>query len=107
VAGVREALRLLPPLGSEDRPRRWQGLVVGASLHLLFGLVEFVPSITGYEPRVVEFLDSDRGEESEAHLSLVAGGDEAGLVGVDDGLDAIAEAELAEQVGDVGLDGGF
>jgi hypothetical protein len=33
--------------------------------------------------------------------SLIAGGDESGLVGEDHGLDAVAQAELAEQVGNV------
>ena len=32
---------------------------------------------------------------------LIAGGHESGLVGEDHGLDAVAQAELAEQVGDV------
>src|SRR4051794_4631499 len=36
-----------------------------------------------------------------------AGFYEAGLVGVDDGLGSVAEVELGEEVGDVGLDGRF
>jgi hypothetical protein len=32
--------------------------------------------------------------------------DESVFVGVDDGLDAVAEAEFGEDVGDVGFDGG-
>ena len=40
-------------------------------------------------------------------LGSTAGLDEAGFVGEDDGLDAVAESELGEQVGDVGLDRGF
>ena len=39
--------------------------------------------------------------------SAVAGGDQAGFVGVDHSLDAVAESEFAEQIGHVGLDGGF
>src|SRR4051812_17301829 len=39
--------------------------------------------------------------------SAVAWGDEAGLVGVDHGLDAVAQPELAEQVRDVRLDRGL
>ena len=35
------------------------------------------------------------------------GGDQPGLVGEDDRLDPVAEAELAEQAGDVAFDGGF
>src|SRR5262245_2717760 len=65
--------------------------------------------------RIKNALDS-----SNAHFSggscrsatckqQVSGGrvslDEAGLVGEHDGLDPVAEAELLEDVGDVGLDG--
>lgn len=44
--------------------------------------------------------------EERGLLRQAAGGDEAGLVGEHDGLDAVAQAELAEHVCDVGLDGG-
>src|ERR1700733_5060001 len=40
-------------------------------------------------------------------LAGAAGGDGTGFVGEDDGLDAVPEAELGEQVGDVGLDRGL
>ena len=40
-------------------------------------------------------------------LLSVAWGDEAGFIGQDDGLDAIAEREFGQDPGDVGLDGGF
>src|SRR3954451_24420552 len=39
-----------------------------------------------------------------AEAPLPARGDGAALVGQDDGLDAVAESQLREQAGDVGLD---
>ena len=42
-----------------------------------------------------------------ARRSVLSRRDEAGFVGVDHGLDAVAQAELAEQVSDVGLDRGL
>ena len=38
---------------------------------------------------------------------LPAGADQPGLVGVDDRLEPVTEAELGEHVGDVRFDGGF
>ena len=40
-------------------------------------------------------------------LAVMAGLDESGLVGGDDGLYPVAAAQLRQDVADVGLDGGF
>jgi hypothetical protein len=45
--------------------------------------------------------------QGPALLGGAAGGDRPGFVGEDDGLDAVSEAELGQQVGDVGLDRGL
>jgi hypothetical protein len=61
---VREALWLRPP--RDPRSGRVGGRVWWWVLpfFLLFGLVQFVPDLTGPSPRdFVEFVDSDRGED--------------------------------------------
>jgi uncharacterized protein len=61
---VREALWLLPP--RDPNTGRVGGRVWWWALlfFVLFGIWQFVPGITGPEPRdFAEFLDSDRGEE--------------------------------------------
>jgi hypothetical protein len=40
-------------------------------------------------------------------LTVVAGLDESGFVGGDDGLYPVAAAQLHQDVADIGLDGGF
>ena len=43
-------------------------------------------------------VSNERIRRVRGEASALAGGDEAGLVGVDHGLDSVAESELAEQV---------